>query len=43
MKPIYVKSTHINFGAEKNDKDLKFEVDDHVRILKQKHVCKVYT
>ena len=43
MKPIYVKSKHINLGAEKNDKDLKFEVDDHVRISKQKHVCKVYT
>ena len=33
MKLIDVKSgTYIDFGVEKNDMDLKFKVDDHVRI-----------
>ena len=33
MKSIDVKSnTYIDFGIRNNDKDPKFEVDDHVRI-----------
>ena len=33
MKPIDVNSnTYINFGLEKNHKDPKFKVGDHVRI-----------
>ena len=40
MKSIDVKSrTYIDFGVEKNNRDLKFEVVDHVRISKyQKHL-----
>ena len=35
MKPADVKSsTCIDFGAENNDKNLKFKVGDHVRISK---------
>ena len=38
-KPIDVKdNTYLNFGEEVNDKDLKFQVGDHVRILKYKNV-----
>ena len=33
MKPTDIKlSTYIDFDVENNDKDPKFEVDDHVRI-----------
>ena len=35
MKPVDVKSsTYIDFNVENNDKDLKFEVGNHVRISK---------
>ena len=35
MKPNNVKSnTYIDFAIENNNKDPKFEVDDHVRISK---------
>ena len=38
-KPIDVKdNTYLNFGEEVNDKDLKFQVGDHVRISKYKNV-----
>ena len=38
-KPIDVKdNTYLNFGKEVNDKDLKFQVGDHVRISKYKNV-----
>ena len=45
MKPIDVKdNTYINIGKEVNDKDPKFNVDDHVRILKYKNIfAKDYT
>ena len=37
MKPIDIKlSTYIDFDVENNDKDPKFEVDDHVRITNLK-------
>ena len=37
MKPIEVKNnTYIDSIKEVNDKDLKFKVADHVRILKYK-------
>ena len=41
MKPIDVKdNTYINIGKELKDKDPKFKVGDHVRILKyKKHFC----
>ena len=33
MKPVDVKyNTYIDIGKEVNDKDLKFQVGDHVRI-----------
>ena len=39
MKLIDVKSsTYIDFGKENNDKDPKFKVSDHVRILKCKNI-----
>ena len=39
IKPIYVKDgTYINIGKEANDKDPKFQVDDHVRISKYKNI-----
>ena len=39
MKPIDVKSsTYIDFGIEKNDKNPKFKVSDHVRISKHKSI-----
>ena len=39
MKPIDVKDNiYINIGKEVNDKDLKFKVGDHVRIIKYKNV-----
>ena len=37
MKPIDIKlSTYIDFDVENNDKNPKFEVDDHVRITNLK-------
>ena len=43
MKPLDIKrSRYINFNTENNDKDLLFEVSDHVRISKYKTCfCKV--
>ena len=39
MKPIDVKdNTYINTDKEINNKDPKFEVDDHVRISKYKNI-----
>ena len=45
MKPINVKdNTYINTDEEVNNKDLKFQVGDHVRILKYKNIFgKSYT
>ena len=45
MKPINVKdNTYINTGKEINNKDPKFQVGDHVRISKYKHIlAKGYT
>ena len=45
IKPIDVKdNTYINIGKTVNDKDLKFKVDDHVRISKYKIIfAKGYT
>ena len=45
MKPIDVKgNTYIYIGKEVNDKDPKFKVGDHVRILKYKNIfAKGYT
>ena len=31
---------YINFYVENNGKNFKFEGGDHVRIWKQKHICK---
>ena len=44
MKPIDVKdNTYIDFKKEKNDKNPKFKVGDHVRISKYKSIfAKVY-
>ena len=39
MKPVDVNlSTYIDFGAENNDKDPKFEVGNHVRISTYKNI-----
>ena len=39
MKPVDVKNnTYIDFKKEVNDKDPKFKIGDHVRILKQKNI-----
>ena len=39
MKPTDVKSSaYVDFGVENNDKDLKFNVGDHVRISKYKNI-----
>ena len=39
MKPVDVKSnTYIEFGKGSNNKDPKFQVGDHVRILKYKTI-----
>ena len=39
MKPVDVKdNTYIDFKKQVNDKDLKFKVDDHVRISKHKTI-----
>ena len=45
MKPVDVKdNTYIDFGKESNDKHHKFQVDDHIRILKYKNIfAKEYT
>ena len=45
MKPIDVKNnTYLDFGKENNDKDPKFQVNDHVRISKYKNIfAKGYT
>ena len=45
MKPIDVKTnTHIDFDFENNDEDHKFEVGNHMRISRYKHIfTKVYT
>ena len=39
MKPVDVKlSTYIDFNKENNEKDSKFEIGNHVRILKYKNI-----
>ena len=39
MKPVDVKvNTYIDFKKEVNDKNPKFKVGDHVRILKYKNI-----
>ena len=39
MKPVDVEdNTSIDFGKEVNDKDPKFKIGDHVRILKYKNI-----
>ena len=39
LKPIDVTSTtYIGFGIENKEKDLKFEVGEHVRISKYKNI-----
>ena len=39
MKPVDIKNNrYINFGKEVNDKDLKFQVSDHVKISKYKDI-----
>ena len=39
MKPVDVKdNTYIGFIKERNGKDPKFKVDDHVRISKYKNI-----
>ena len=39
MKPVDVKdNTYINFKKDVNDKNPKFEVDDHVKISKYKNI-----
>ena len=39
VKQVVVKSsTYINFGVKNNDNDLKFEVDDHLRISKYENI-----
>ena len=45
VKQVIVKSsTYINFGVKNNDNDLKFEVDDHLRISKYENIfSKGYT
>ena len=45
MKPIDVKNnTYLDFGKKNNDKDPKFQVNDHVRISKYKNIfAKGYT
>ena len=44
MMPIDVKSSkYINFNVEKNDKDPKVKVGDHIRIIKYKNIAKGYT
>ena len=45
MKQVDVKdNTYIDFKREVNDKDPKFKVGDHVRILKYKNIlAKGYT
>ena len=41
MKPVDVTwSTYIDFNKENNKEDLKFKVDDYVRILKYKTFAK---
>ena len=44
MMPIDVNSSkYINFKVEKNDKDPKVKVGDHIRITKYKNIAKGYT
>ena len=45
MKPIDVKfSTYSDFGPGNEQRDTKFQLDDHVRISKYKNIFeKVYT
>ena len=39
MKPLDVKqSTYIDFGIKNNDKDIKFQAGDYVRISKYKNI-----
>ena len=39
MKPVDVKgNTFINFVKEVNDKGIKFQVGDHVRVSKCKYI-----
>ena len=39
MKPIDVKSdSYAEYNVDSNEKDPKFKVDDHVRILKYKNI-----
>ena len=43
MKPVK-DNTQIDFGKRSNNKDHKFQVDDHVRISKYKNIfAKGYT
>ena len=45
MKPLSVKSsTYIDFNTEKHDEDYKFEVGEHIKLLKYKNnFAKGYT
>ena len=45
MKPVDVNDNiYIDFGKDRNDKDSKFQVDDHVKISKYKNIfAKCYT
>ena len=45
MKPTDVKNVSLaEYNEESNEKDPKFKVDDHVRILKHKNIfAKGYT
>ena len=40
VKPLMLRQVYIyiDFGVENNDKDLKFKVDDHVRIYKYQNI-----
>ena len=41
LMTIYI---YIDFGKDRNDKDSKFQVDDHVKISKYKNIfAKCYT
>ena len=39
MKPV---RTHVDLNIEKNDKDPKFKIDDHVRISKYKNILQKF-
>ena len=39
MKPIDVKSdSYAEYNADSNEKDPKFKVSDHVRVMKYKNI-----